>query len=95
MFCSLHRCICLKIRLSLEFNDYTLIVNNVCVQMMEDLLSEKYANDVRLRIKDDETFNDPEHYGAKFYNQEDHGTAHISVLDENGDAVSVTSTINL
>lgn len=58
------------------------------------MTSKDYANDVRLMITDNSTNNDPAHYGAVFYNNDDHGTAHISVIAENGDAVSVTSTIN-
>lgn len=61
---------------------------------MKNLTSKDYANDIRLNIMDNSTSNDPEHYGAVFFNNYDHGTAHISVVSENGDAVSVTSTIN-
>ncbi len=56
----------------------------------EALAAETYA-----KINDSFTYNDPGFYGAVTYNQEDHGTAHISVLDGNGMAVSVTSTVNL
>ncbi|GMT08791.1 hypothetical protein PFISCL1PPCAC_88 [Pristionchus fissidentatus] len=35
-----------------------------------------------------------EQYAADGYMKEDHGTAHVSVIDEQGNAVSVTSTIN-
>ncbi|XP_063705472.1 glutathione hydrolase 1 proenzyme-like [Culicoides brevitarsis] len=67
---------------------------------IEDLLSNltntDYADSVRSLISDVETFNDYEHYGANFsYVPDDHGTAHISVLHPNGDAVAATSTINL
>lgn len=41
------------------------------------------------------TWQDPTHYGAEVEVPDDHGTAHISVLAPNGDAVSVTSTINI
>jgi hypothetical protein len=56
----------------------------------EALAAETYA-----KINDSFTYNDPGFYGAVTYNQEDHGTAHMSVLDGNGMAVSVTSTVNL
>ncbi len=47
-------------------------------------------------INDSFTVNDPSYYGADIYLPvEDHGTAHASILAPNGDAVSVTSTVNL
>lgn len=38
---------------------------------------------------------DPRDYGAVYAGSEDYGTAHISVIGPQGDAVSATSTINL
>lgn len=63
--------------------------------LVNDLLSKDYANIIRMKIDDNTTYNNASHYGGVFFNKEDHGTAHISVLAPNGDAVSVTSTINL
>lgn len=54
----------------------------------------KFADSLRSKIKPGQTFNDYKHYGAEYSIEADHGTAHISVLSANGDAVSVTSTIN-
>ena len=34
-------------------------------------------------------------YGGDFEQVDDHGTTHISIIDPDGNAVSVTSTINL
>ena len=59
------------------------------------MTSEESSVDKASRIEDDKTYNNASHYGAVFYTPEDHGTAHVSILAENGDAVSVTSTINL
>lgn len=53
------------------------------------------ADETYRKINDSFTSNDPEFYGAVTYNPDDHGTAHVSVLDQNGMAVSITSTINL
>ncbi|KAH8330017.1 hypothetical protein KR067_013254 [Drosophila pandora] len=60
----------------------------------ENLLDPLFAAEVRKLIQDDRTFENMSYYGANFHNVEDHGTAHISVLAPNGDAISVTSTIN-
>ncbi|XP_023326865.1 glutathione hydrolase 1 proenzyme [Eurytemora carolleeae] len=64
-------------------------------QIVKNMTSEESAVDKASRIEDDKTYNNASHYGAVFYTPEDHGTAHVSILAENGDAVSVTSTINL
>lgn len=54
----------------------------------------RFANDIRAKILTNQTFSDYEHYGPEFELKEDHGTAHISILAANGDAISITSTIN-
>lgn len=64
-------------------------------EVLKDLTSEEYATTIRAKILDNTTFNSADHYGGIYYNKEDHGTAHMSILAANGDAVSVTSTVNL
>lgn len=62
--------------------------------LAEEIVDPDYADYVRSLIWDNRTFNDYQHYGGEFALREDHGTAHISVLTANGDAVALTSTIN-
>ncbi|XP_077286036.1 glutathione hydrolase 1 proenzyme-like isoform X1 [Arctopsyche grandis] len=62
--------------------------------VLKNLTSAEFAKNTQLQIHDNETFSESKHYGANFINKADRGTAHISVLAPNGDAVSVTSTIN-
>lgn len=64
-------------------------------QFVAEMISEEHALKIRDEIWDNRTFDDPQHYGANYSSVEDGGTAHVSVLAPNGDAVSVTSTINL
>ncbi|KAJ3644637.1 hypothetical protein Zmor_022353 [Zophobas morio] len=64
-------------------------------ELITNLTSASYAAGIRQEISDTGTHQDPEYYGAKTVQTENHGTAHVSVLAPNGDAVSVTSTINL
>lgn len=64
-------------------------------ELLSNLTSREYADNIRSKIMDNTTFQDPKHYGAIYYDKGDHGTAHISIIDQNGDAVSVTSSINL
>ena len=59
-------------------------------EMMRNLTSLEYANEVRKMIDDEKTSEDFGYYGAKFESKENHGTAHISILMPNGDAVSET-----
>jgi gamma-glutamyltranspeptidase/glutathione hydrolase/leukotriene-C4 hydrolase len=49
---------------------------------------------VRQKIFDNITFQDPGYYGARTLAKDNHGTAHISILDADGSAVAVTSTVN-
>uniref|UniRef100_A0AAR5PM46 Gamma-glutamyltransferase n=1 Tax=Dendroctonus ponderosae TaxID=77166 RepID=A0AAR5PM46_DENPD len=63
--------------------------------LLSNLTSQEYAHNIRSKIMDNTTFQDPKHYGAVFYDKGDHGTAHISIIDQNGDAISITSSINL
>lgn len=61
---------------------------------MKNLTSKEFAKSIRAEISDDKTWNDPAHYGAGEGLLEDHGTAQISTVAPNGDAVAVTSSIN-
>lgn len=63
-------------------------------QFLDEFTNKTYAEHIRRQISDNKTFNDPHHYGPIFDNGKDDGTAHVSVLAQNGDAVVVTSTIN-
>ncbi|XP_018025549.1 glutathione hydrolase 1 proenzyme, partial [Hyalella azteca] len=62
--------------------------------LLSNLTSEAYAEYIRLQVLDNSTSQDPEYYGGQTYIPRDHGTAHISILGPNGDAIAVTSTIN-
>lgn len=61
---------------------------------LEKLLGTDLVKTVRSLIKDDKTSQDYMYYGANFTVEPDHGTAHMNVLASNGDAISITSTIN-
>merc|ERR1712037_1038255 len=51
--------------------------------------------EIKSKIDDSKTYQDPRHYGAKTSLTEDHGTCHHSFLSPDGDAVSVTASVNL
>jgi len=63
--------------------------------LAENLTSESLATEARNKINNLKTVNDPEYYGAVSYSPDDQGTSHVSTLDKDGLAVSVTSTVNL
>ncbi|XP_038210098.1 glutathione hydrolase 1 proenzyme-like isoform X1 [Zerene cesonia] len=63
-------------------------------ELISNVTSPQYGLDMRLRINDSTTSNSTSYYGATQYQQPDSGTAHISVIGYNGDAVSLTSSIN-
>ncbi|XP_064616160.1 glutathione hydrolase 1 proenzyme-like [Liolophura sinensis] len=62
-------------------------------ELVANLTSRDFADQIRLRIWDNQTHN-TEWYGPVWEGRVKTGTAHLSVVAQNGDAVSVTSTIN-
>lgn len=61
--------------------------------MINNLISKSYASSVRSQINDDRVL-DLENYGRTWLDQYKTGTAHISIVGLDGDAVAITSTIN-
>ncbi|KAG8996381.1 hypothetical protein FRB90_012752 [Tulasnella sp. 427] len=64
------------------------------IKRMAELHTKGYADAIFPRITDDTT-HDPMYYNPVFDTPPDHGTTHLSVIDEDGMAVSLTSTVNL
>ena len=64
-------------------------------QLVRNVTSPAFLADVRRRILPDGVLGGPRQYGAEFSFANDSGTTHVSVMDADGSAVSVTSTINL
>ena len=59
------------------------------------MTNSAFAEKLRGRIKDSVTYHDATHYGSNYeLGTGQQGTSHMSVLASNGDAVSLTTTIN-
>lgn len=69
-----------------DFNDLT--------KLMHDLTSDEVAAEIRRKIDDHSTMDRYEDYGGMFHQGNDNGTGHISLIGPNGDAVSLTSSVN-
>ncbi|XP_033331225.2 scoloptoxin SSD14 isoform X1 [Megalopta genalis] len=64
-------------------------------ELTRNLTSRSYAHLTQMKIDDHRTWDDPRHYGSlTMSTAKDQGTAHVSVIAPNGDAVAATSTIN-
>ena len=59
------------------------------------MTNAEFAESIRQKILDNQTFADYRYYGDFYHNSSHEGTSHLSVIAENGDAVSATTTINL
>jgi len=60
------------------------------------MLSPDFASEVRGNIFDYQTYASPAHYGAQYVDVEviDSGASQISIIGHNGDAVSLTTSLN-
>ncbi|KAM3235940.1 glutathione hydrolase 1 isoform X1 [Capsicum annuum] len=76
------------VRMNLGDPDFVNVKN-----VVNDMLSTDFAKQLKKTIYDNMTFN-PNHYGGKWNLINDHGTSHMSIVDSERNAVSMTSTIN-
>ncbi|MED6175655.1 Gamma-glutamyltranspeptidase 1 [Stylosanthes scabra] len=61
--------------------------------VLSDMLSPKFAKLLKNDINDNRTFG-PDHYGGRWNQIQDHGTSHVSIIDGDRNAVSMTTTVN-
>lgn len=61
--------------------------------LMDKLQSEQFIDEIVSKI--DNKTHDLSYYGGLQYFSEDHGTAHVSVVDAEGNAAAITSSVNL
>lgn len=68
-------------------------LNSTQLDRIQSFIPKSFADQTRSKI-DNKTY-DYKHYDPRYDTVESHGTTHISVLDQWGSAVSLTSTVNL
>lgn len=61
---------------------------------MNKMMDTTFADSLRMKISDNKTYNNRSYYGG-FFAEDGGSTTHMSLLAPNGDAVAVTSTVNL
>ena len=64
-------------------------------KVLKNIKSPEFAESLRNKISDNKTWHNFTRYGVEFAQSlGPEGTSHMSILAENGDAVSLTTTIN-
>ena len=61
--------------------------------VIADIPTKELAGLLSLKMTDDRT-HPPEYYNPEYSIVDDHGTSHSSMVDKNGMAVSITSSVN-
>jgi len=61
---------------------------------INDIPTKEYANLIAQNITDDRT-HPPDYYNPEYSVHTDHGTSHSSVIDKDGMAVAITSSVNM
>uniref|UniRef100_J3LYI4 Gamma-glutamyl transferase n=1 Tax=Oryza brachyantha TaxID=4533 RepID=J3LYI4_ORYBR len=62
-------------------------------EVVSDMMSPNFAADLKKTIYDNMTFS-PKHYGDRWNILQDHGTSHLSIVDSERNAISMTTTVN-
>ncbi|CAG8542146.1 7567_t:CDS:10 [Dentiscutata erythropus] len=62
-------------------------------ERIKEIISKEYAERIRANLSESRTWI-PSHYDPEYATLEDHGTTHISVVDADEMAVSMTATLN-
>ncbi|XP_058755084.1 putative inactive glutathione hydrolase 4 isoform X2 [Vicia villosa] len=62
-------------------------------KVLSDMLSTKFARVLRIDINDNRTYSSS-HYGGKWNQIKDHGTSHLSIINSERNAVSMSATVN-
>lgn len=65
----------------------------ISLQTVKEMMSTNLAEEIRRQITDTKTHLQ-DYYGSRYHVPIKTGTTHLSVLAANGDAVSLTSTVN-